>query len=73
MYDNIDPAVGIPLTVFLWTLLLVITLVSLRRAKVLRDKKRRIRSRASRRESFIYLANHAEENYIDGLKNQGHS
>lgn len=55
MYDYIDPAFGIPLAVILWTVLLIVTLASLRAAKLRRDKKFLADRRAKRRETHIQL------------------
>ena len=66
--DYLDPALGIPLAIILWTLLLIIVLVQLRRAKVRRNKAARIARRIAYRESYIQIAEEHEEAYIESLK-----
>lgn len=43
-----------------WTTLILVTLVTLRRAKVRRDKDRRLAIRAARRETHIQLAEESD-------------
>lgn len=67
--DYIDPAFAWPLIVILWVLLIVITLVSLRRAKIKRDKQRRREEYLRRRETYIAVKNNEDEAYVEQLRN----
>lgn len=67
--DELPLSVLITIAIFAWTLFLITILVSLRRAKVRRDKQRRLIIRAARRESHIQLANEADTT-ISGRKNR---
>lgn len=51
--DWIDPAAGAVLAVIFWSILLIMILVSLRRAKVRRDRLQRFREDVGRREAYI--------------------
>lgn len=58
--DDLPPEVLFPFVVIAWTMLLLVTLVSLRRAKVKRDKYRRAVIRSARRETHIQLAEESD-------------
>lgn len=58
--DNLPLSTLVPIAVILWTLLILVTLVSLRRSKVKRDKYRRLLRRAARRETHIQLAEESD-------------
>ena len=67
MYDYIDSAVGIPIAVILWIILLIVTLTSLRKAKLRRDRKFLADRRARRRETHIQLLVENEASITDRL------
>lgn len=67
MYDYIDPAFGIPLAVILWTVLLIVTLASLRAAKLRRDKKFLADRRARRRATHIQMLVENESSFTERL------
>lgn len=63
MIDQLDPAFGVPLAIILWLILFVVTVVSLRRQKVRRYKRKR-------RETYMAALAQQEAQHIRELKNQ---
>lgn len=68
MFDYIPPYILAPLAIFLWLVVLMSWLVSLRRAKVRQIKALRLARRAARRESHIQLANEADTTITERKK-----
>lgn len=67
MEGNFDIFPWVMLAVLLWSFLIGFILISLRRAKVARDKHHRADQRARRRESYIQAALEDEEAYTQRI------
>jgi len=57
----IDPAGAVPVIIILWVILLLITLVSLRRRKIRRDRELRYMQDYARRDAYIAARLYEEE------------